>query len=170
MWLCRYHEALWCALGHHLRKAAPLLLLRRRPGCAVGLLLPVAAPGLTLKLAWLTNRRTFSPSALVAGALAVMARCTDAGSCVLGPAGAAASCSSGQHNNGSDAWCKTVGCASAMHAPLYHASLKTLRSGTEGLSECQTPCAPESCHGAQLASVAQACEAYSAGRGGCNSG
>ena len=45
MWLCRYHEALWCALGHHLRKAAPLLLLRRRPGCAVGLLLPVAAPG-----------------------------------------------------------------------------------------------------------------------------
>ena len=44
MWMCQLHKALSCALGHHLRKAAPLLLLRRRPGPAFGLLLPVAAP------------------------------------------------------------------------------------------------------------------------------
>ena len=64
---------------------------RRRPCCCcAGVPAPPSAcccplllPGLTLKLAWLTKRRTFSPSALVAGALAVMARCTDAGSCVL---------------------------------------------------------------------------------------
>ena len=43
MWLKQHYRALSCALGHHLREAAPLLLLRRCPGRAVGLLLPVAA-------------------------------------------------------------------------------------------------------------------------------